>query len=135
MQISSNSPYYVKLGYKLLVIFFICFFINVAQNILVPFAFATLLAVLLLPLTNFLESKNISRVLSIAISLIIAAAFIATVIYFLSTQIANFVDDIPSIKKHLTEHFLSLQNWIKEQLHISFREQNEYLTNAAEKLK
>lgn len=135
MQITNRSPLYVQLGFKFLVIFFICYFIYIAQEILVPLAFAVLLAVLLLPVVNFLESRNVPRVLSIAISLFLAIIFISAIIYFLSTQIANFVDDIPSIKKHLNDHWITLQKWIRTKLHISLREQNEYFNNAAEKIK
>ena len=135
MQINNRSPLYIQFGFKFLVIFFICYFIFIAQEILVPLAFAVLLAVLLLPLVNFLEQRNIPRVLSIAISLLIAIVFIGSIVYFLSTQIANFVDDIPSIKRHLNEHWLTLQKWIREKMHISLREQNQYLNNTAEKIK
>jgi predicted PurR-regulated permease PerM len=131
----SQLPFYIKLGFKFLVIFFICFFINVSQDILIPFAFACILAVLLLPVVNFLESKQVSRILSIGISLILAIGFIAGIIYFLSNQISVFVQDIPSIKIHLNEHFVAMQNWIKEKFHISFAEQNAYLNEQAEKLK
>ncbi len=135
MTISNNSPYYVKLGFKFLVIFFICYFIHISQGILIPFAFAILLAVLLLPIAAFIESKGFSRSLSIGIALIIALVVISSIIYFLSSQIAKFVDDIPSIKKHLEDHLISVQNWINATFHISFSEQNIYLNNAAEKLK
>ncbi len=135
MTVNDQLPFYVKLGFKFLVIFFICVFINVAQNIIIPFAFACLLAVLLLPVVNFLESLKVPRVISISVSLVLAIGFIAGIIYFLSSQIASFMQDIPSIKQHLNEHFVSLQNWIKEKLHISFEEQNEYLNQQADKLK
>lgn len=134
MQITNKSPLYVQLGFKFLVLFFICYFIWVAQEILVPFAFAILLAVLLLPLVTFLERKNISRVLSIAISLLFAVLFIGAIIYFLSRQISLFVDDIPSIKKHLNDHWIALQKWIRAKMNISFREQNEYFNDAAENI-
>lgn len=135
MQINNKSPLYVQLGFKFLVIFFICYFIYVAQDILVPFAFAVLLSVLLLPVVSFLERRNVPRVLSIAISLILSFILIGLIIYFLSTQIANFVDDIPSLKKHLSEHWITFQRWIKLKLHISLREQNQYFNQTAEKLK
>lgn len=135
MIVTKDSPFYVKLAFKFIVIFFVCFFINISQNILVPFAFAVLLAVVLLPLTNFLERKGFTKVLSIAISLLFSVVFISAIIYFLSTQIANFIDDIPSIKEHLVNHFISFQEWIKEKLHISFQAQNEYLNDAAQKLR
>lgn len=131
----NQLPFYVKLGFKFLVIFFICFFINASQNILIPFAFACLLAVLLLPLVNFFEIKKFTKIPSIAISMIFAAGFIAGIIYFLSSQISNFMQDIPSIKTHLNDHFISLQNWVKEKFHVSFEQQNEYLNEQANKLK
>lgn len=134
MQITNRSPLYVQLGFKFLVLFFICYFIWVAQEILVPFAFAILLAVLLLPLVSFLEKRKVPKVLSIAIALFIAVLFLSAIIYFLSTQIAIFVDDIPSIKKHLNEHWVTLQKWIRAKMHISLREQNEYLNDAAENI-
>ena len=135
MQISNSSPFYVKLTFKFFVIFFICLFIYWGQDVLVPFAYAVLLALLLLPLTNYFERKGLSRVLSIGIAFFISIVFITGIFYFLSTQIANFVDDIPSIKKHLNDHYVTLQKWIREKLHISFREQNQYFNNAAEKIK
>ena len=131
----NQLPFYVKLGFKFLVIFFICFFITVSQNILIPFAFACLLAVLLLPVVNFLEIRNFTKIPSIAISIILAIGFIAGIIYFLSTQISIFMQDIPSIKGHLTEHFISLQHWVKDKFHVSFEQQNEYLNEQAVKLK
>ena len=136
MEVSNvKSLYYVKLCYKLLLLFLICFFITATRSILVPLAFGMLLALLLLPLVNFLERKKVPEVLSIAIALLVFAGFIATIIYFLSTQIASFVDDIPKIKDKLTEHFVALQNWVKNNMHISLSEQNEYINNATEKLK
>ena len=131
----NQLPFYVKLGFKFLVIFFICFFITVSQNILIPFAFACLLAVLLLPIVNFLEIYKLTKIPSIAISIILAISFIAGIIYFLSSQISNFMQDIPSIKAHLNEHFISMQNWVKGKFHISFEQQNEYLNEQANKLK
>ncbi len=135
MLVNDQSPIYVKLGFKFLVIFFICFFIYAAQNILIPFAFAILLAIVLLPIVQYLERKKFSKVISIAIAIILALSIIAGIIYFLSSQIASFMQDIPSIKEHITDHFIKLQNWVKEKFNISFQEQNEYLNSQAEKLK
>jgi predicted PurR-regulated permease PerM len=135
MIINNDSPLYVKLGFKFLVIFFICFFIYTAQNFLIPFAFACLLAILLLPVVNYLERNKIAKVPAIAISLILAIGFVVGIIYFLSSQIASFMKDIPSIKEHITTHFLSMQNWVREKFNISFEKQNEYIDEQAAKLK
>jgi len=131
----NDLPYYIKLCYKVLLLLLICIIIRAAQSIVVPLAFSLLLAFLLLPIVEFFEKRKMPSVLSIILSLLTAAGVIGIVIYFLSTQIANFVDDIPSIRTHLEEHFVSMQQWVKTHLHISMSEQNEYLTNAAEKIK
>lgn len=135
MKIYEQWPLYVKLGFQFLVIFFICFFINVAQNILIPFAFAVLLTVLLLPMVSFLESKQIGKVASILIAILIAVGFFAGIIYFLSSQIVSFIKDVPSIKQHLNQHFIDVQSWIKAKFNISFSEQNQYLYEQADKLR
>ena len=135
MIVNNQSPFYVKLGFQFLIIFFICFFINIAQNILVPFVFAVLLTVLLLPIVSFLESKKVGKVLSIGIAILLAIGFMTGIIYFLSSQIASFIQDVPSIKQHLNEHFIAMQNWIYNKFNISFTEQNQYLNEQADKLK
>ena len=135
MIINKDAPLYVKLGFQFLVIFFICYFINVAQNILIPFAFAILLSVLLLPIVSFFERRHLGKVLPIGLALLVALIFIFGIIYFLSSQIASFVQDVPSIKQHLNEHFHTLQNWIRSKFHISFTEQNVYLNEQADKIK
>lgn len=135
MLVNNQSPFYVKLGFKFLVIFFICFFIYAAQNILVPFAFAVLLSVVLLPIAQYLERKKLSKVISIAIAIILALFVIAGIIYFLSSQITSFMHDIPSIKERISDHFIKLQSWVKAKFDISFHKQNEYLNSQAEKLK
>ena len=135
MIINKDAPLYVKLGFQFLVIFFICYFINVAQNILIPFAFAILLSVLLLPIVFFFERRHLGKVLSIGLAILVALIFIFGIIYFLSSQIASFVQDVPSIKQHLNEHLHTLQNWIRSKFHISFTEQNVYLNEQADKIK
>lgn len=135
MTSNNQLPFYVKLTFQFLIIFLICYFINIAQNILVPFAFAVLLTVLLLPVVTFLESKKLDKILSIGISILLAIVFLAAIIYFLSSQIANFIQDVPSIKAHLNEHFLAIQNWVYHKFNIPFTEQNQYLSAQADKLK
>ncbi|MBS1735726.1 MAG: AI-2E family transporter [Bacteroidetes bacterium] len=135
MIINKDAPTYVKLGFQFLVIFFICFFINVAQNILIPFAFAILLSILLLPVVSFFEKRHLGKIVPIGLAILIAILFIFGIIYFLSSQIAGFIHDMPSIKAHLNEHFQQLQYWVKNKFHISFIEQNIYLNEQADKIK
>jgi predicted PurR-regulated permease PerM len=93
------------------------------------------LSVLLLPVNKFLERKKIPRVMAIILSLSFAIVLIAALVYFISTQIASFTNDIPAIKKQLQLHFNTLQKWVYQQFHITRKEQTLFISNATEKIK
>ncbi|MEP6675609.1 MAG: AI-2E family transporter [Ferruginibacter sp.] len=128
-------PYYVKLGVKMLVFLLAVVLIYFAKGIIVPLYFSFLLSVLLLPVTNFMERKKIPRIAANLFSIIIALLFIAVIIYFLSLQITYFLRDVPSIEKHLSEHYATFQAWMNDKLHISLQQQTVMLQDATEKIK
>jgi predicted PurR-regulated permease PerM len=128
-------PYYIQLTVKLVMVFLIGFFVYVGQAIIIPIAFSVLLAILLLPFTNFLERHHFPKVLANLVSIIIALIFIGGIVYFLSSQISSFLRDIPSIKRNLNDHYIIIQNWIQRKIHISTESQSAMISNAAEKVK
>ena len=128
-------PYYVKLGIKLLVFLLAIFLIYIAKSIIVPLYFSLLLAILLLPVTNFMERLNIPRMAANLFSIVIALLFIAMIIYFLSLQITYFVRDVPSIEKHLSEHYAAFQQWMNDKLHISLEQQTVMIQDATDRIK
>src|SRR5436190_24156451 len=125
-------PYSQKLTYQLLMILLIGIFIYFGHGVLVPLYFAILLSILLLPVTNFLSSLYIPKTLANLISVLLALAVIAGVVYFLASQMVGFFNDIPSIREHLAEHLTTLQAWAEKKLHISSAEQKTFLENAKE---
>lgn len=135
MMFTKSSPFYLKLTLVLLMLFVIGGLIFIGQDIIIPLAFAILLAVLLLPFNTYLEKKRVPRVLAIIISLTLSVVFIAGVVYFLSSQIARFMNDVPAIKEHLSGHAKTLQSWITHQFNITRVEQTTILDNATEKIK
>ncbi len=135
MVINKSNPFYIRLTLILLMLALIGLIIFIGQDIIVPLAFAILLAVLMLPLNNYLERKGISRVFAIILSLALFIIISGGVIYFLSSQIAGFMNDIPAIKKHLAEHEKTVQHWMTQQFNITKTEQTTIIDNAAEKIK
>jgi len=57
------------------------------KNIIAPFAFAILLAILLLRITNFLEKIPVPKIMASLIAIFTAVIFISTIVYFLSSQV------------------------------------------------
>jgi len=129
------TPFYKKLAFNLLSLFLVGAILYIGQGILVPLFFSVLLAALLLPIVQLLEQKKFNRVLSILLSLFCSIVVIVGVIYFLSSQMANFFRDIDIIKERLNEVFNSAQRWVGEKFNIAVRTQDEYIQDTTEKVR
>lgn len=134
-----NKPgtvsYSQKLFYQLAVILLIGIFIYVGHGVLVPVYFSILLAILLLPVTNLLEKLYFPKILANFIAVILALSFIGAVVYFLSSQMAAFFKDMPSIRAHLALHVSDLQSWVVQKLHISTAQQKVIIDTARENVR
>ncbi len=127
MQFGKESPFLVRLCLVLFSIIALGFIIYIGQDVLIPFAFAVILAVLLLPLNRYLEKTGFSRVAATFISLTLFSIVFGLIIYFLFTQIAEFADDIPTMKKVMNRHLYTIQRWVQDHFNLSRREQKEYI--------
>jgi predicted PurR-regulated permease PerM len=125
-------PFYFRVSMILFMLLLICIFLYYGSDIIVPFALAILLSILLVPVNRFLERKGIGRINAIVISLAIACTAIFGVLYFLSTQILAFLDDIPEIRRRIGELIFTVQKWLQERFGITVREQTAYLNDATE---
>lgn len=129
-------PFYISFTFKLLLLICLGAIITYGQTLLIPLAFAILLSILLLPVTNFLEKRLwFPKALANMLSVIIAISLIGAVIYFFSHQIAGFLQDIPSIKAHLNEHYNTLQHWIQEKFNVSRMQQSVMIKSATADVK
>jgi predicted PurR-regulated permease PerM len=127
-------PFYVKLGFHLLIICLLGLLIYTGSSILMPICFAILLSMLLLPVVNFLISKGVPGVAAMILSILLAILFATGIIYFLSSQVAGFMEDLPAIKEKLNHHITTAQQWINEQLHISPKQQQAAVEKAKENM-
>jgi len=131
----SPLPFYHKLAANLLIIVILGTILFLGRDILMPMCFAAVLAILLLPINNWMVKKGVPQVASMLISIFLALAFITAVLYFLSKQIGGFLEDLPAIKKNLNAHLQTAQQWIRENLNITKKQQNEAVTNATNDMK
>ncbi|MEO6231359.1 MAG: AI-2E family transporter [Ferruginibacter sp.] len=135
MNETKEAPFYQRMSLTLLGLALITIAIYVGQDILIPLAFAILIAILLLPLVGFLERRGIPRVIANLISIFLSILLLGAVVYFLSSQIRSFLQDLPSIKQHLAEHLKTLQRWVGHTFHLSYKQQTTLLDDAADKMK
>lgn len=131
---STSIPFYVKLSLHLVIIYILGMLVYAGSDILMPVCFAIVLAMLLLPLVNWFIRKKVPGVLSIILAILIASLFVGGILYFLSSQVASFMNDLPAIKEKLTHHLSTLQNWINDQLNISKKEQASAVESATQNM-
>jgi len=123
-------PFYIKSTVVLLGLTLFVYAMSSLKEILIPIAFSLMLAILLNPLCNWFVKKRTPRVLSIILSLLTAIFFVGGIAYFLSSQIAGFSDELPLLKKKITELFAQLQTTIDQRLNINLQKQNEWIGSA-----
>ena len=124
-------PFYIRFTLQLIMITLLGVILIYGKTLFVPLAFSILLAILLLPITNFLERKALfPKALANISSVMVAMAVIGTVIWFLSHQIAVFLKDIPALRANLEVHYETLQHWIQQKFHISETQQTSIINSA-----
>lgn len=104
--------------------------LSVLRDILVPLAFATLIAILLNPLSVRLE-KRVPKIVAIIISMLVAVLAVAGLAYFLSSQIAHFFDNVDAMKQKFSELLAIIQKWLEQTFGIGTRKQTQMINEAA----
>ncbi len=131
----TQQPFYQKLSFNLISISVICLALNYGATFILPLLFAILLATLLLPATHYLQRKKFPKFLSIILPLFFSLLMTVGILYFLSAQILNFLDDLPALKERISEIANSVQRWVNQNTHITVWKQNQYIKQTIENLK
>lgn len=130
----TQQPFYFRLTMILLMLGLLSAIIVLGQDLVVPLSLATLVAILLIPVCQFLEKRKVPKVLAIVIALLLTVLFVGGIFYFLSSQIAAFLNDTEQIKKGINMQLSHLQDWIREQFNLSKKEQNDLVQQVQTKM-
>jgi predicted PurR-regulated permease PerM len=100
---TNKVPAYAKPALVLLTLYLIVSGLIVTKPLLIPLAFAALLAALLTPMANLLEKFRFPRMLSTIVSIIIAVIVLLGLLFFLYRQIMVFVNELPLVGERISE--------------------------------
>lgn len=128
---ANSYPFYLKATIILFGLLMFFFALNALEDILIPVAFALLIAILLNPLNNRLERK-LPRVVAIFCCLLISIILVGTVLYFLSSQIATFSESIPALKAKSSSMITDLQQLVFQKFGMSLDKQAAMVKRALE---
>ncbi|MCX8534515.1 AI-2E family transporter [Chryseobacterium luquanense] len=128
-------PFLLKLALIIISIIGIGYLIKLGQSILAPFFLAFLMAMLFLPIANFLEKKlRFPRSISTIISVMMMLIILTGMIFFFGSQISSFSRDVPHLTKQFNLVFHNLQTWVSHTFNVKIDEQLDYLDQGLSKL-
>ncbi|MCD1115666.1 AI-2E family transporter [Chryseobacterium turcicum] len=128
-------PFLLKLALAVISIIGIGYLIKLGQSILAPFFLAFLMAMLFLPLANFMERKlSFPRSVSTIISVMMMLIILTGMIFFFGSQLSSFSKDLPHLSKQFNLVFHNLQNWVSQTFNVKINEQLDYLDQGLSKL-
>lgn len=111
----------------LLAVYLLGLNLYVASRFLIPFCTAALLAMLMLPLCQRLETWKLPRLVAILICLLLILVVLVGIGLLLSVQIINFVRDLPSLQGQLAGKLDGVQHLIERLTDVTANEQVEFV--------
>lgn len=123
-------PFYIKAPMILIGLYLFFYILDSLQEIIVPFAFAGLISILLNPIYNRFQKWKFNKIIAIVLTILIAVLIVAGVMFFLSSQIVQFGDMIPQLEKKTMKLIGNLQVWLSSTFGISTEKQMSMLDEA-----
>ena len=102
------------------------------KDILIPLAFATLFAIVLLPIERRIEKKT-GRIFSIVIVLLCVFLIMGLITWFIVSQLTSLVDSLPGLEERFYAALEAASNTLKR-FHISTSEQTGYLKEGLQQM-
>lgn len=128
-------PFYIKSTVVLFGLMLLVFALFTLKTIIAPIAFALIIAILLNPLVNKLHRKGVKRILAIVLSLLLTLIVVAGILYFITTQIMSFGDNLPVLKQKFNEHLMHLHYWIQAKFNVPIMRQQKAIADALDNSK
>lgn len=135
-EIQTNGlDFIVRLACVLFSLIAIVYISVVGKSVLVPLVIGFLMAMLMVPFSNFQERRlKFPRVLSSLLSAIVFSLIILGVFFIIGTQLVRFQEDVPEFKDKIILLFHEVQSFIYSRFEISQEEQIQYVTENVEGL-
>ncbi len=122
-ELSRMVPF-LALAATVLVVYF-------ARDLLIPFAFALMFALLLAPVVSRLESRRVPRVAAVAIASILALFVFCGVAYVVARQLLNVARDLPAYRLNIQKKIASVHSPAEHTLVEAFTAVNDISSDLA----
>src|SRR3989338_3902165 len=130
METTSNKiPLYAKTALIFISMFAFVYTLYIGQQIIIPLVYATIIAILLNPVVNFLTRHKFNRFIAIILSVILAIAIVAGILAVLISQGDNFMSSAPEMQEKFTATFSQFVNWVSNQMGVEPEKVNQWISD------
>ena len=123
-------PFYAKASILIIGLYAFVNMLYVAQDIILPVIYATIIAILVSPAVNFLTQKRVNRTISISIVLAASMLIIIGLIALLSSQVSRLSDSWPQLAVKFQELLNLIAKWAAAFFNSSPNKINAWMLNA-----
>jgi predicted PurR-regulated permease PerM len=112
-------PFYIK---SAVILIGFCAFISIlyiAQYIILPLVYATIIAIVLSPIVDFLVHKKVNRILAISITIFFVSVFAIVSIVLVFSQATRFWENFPYMVVKFDLFMHQIEYWVASTFHIS----------------
>ncbi|MFW6257227.1 MAG: AI-2E family transporter [Prolixibacteraceae bacterium] len=109
----------------LLLVLIVFFFLYVGSSFLIPFIFGIFFALLMAPLSNFLERAKLRRTIASLISTLVVFVIAGSFLFLFIYQMNEFVSNINMIREELQSFLQSIQKQIESLTSLTTEDQNK----------
>lgn len=118
METAFKIPFYARAALTFISAFALVFTLYIGQEIIIPLVYATIIAILLNPMVNFLIRIKIHKLVSITVAVTLAIIVVLSVFYILSSQLSMFSESYPELKQKFNTTSAEFVRWISETFNI-----------------
>jgi predicted PurR-regulated permease PerM len=127
MDNSFKIPFYGKTALIFISTVALGLILYVGQHIIIPILYATMVAILLNPLVNFLTTKKLNKLFSISIAVTVAILVLLCFAYVVSAQLTLFSETYPQLKEKFAATSALFLRWVSREFNIHQSTINVYI--------
>ncbi len=123
-------PFYAKASLFIIGVYFFVSILSVGKDILLPLIYATILAIAISPVINYLVRKSINRIVAIAAVFVVAVLIVTSLIALLSLQADSFSESVPELADKFQLLLNQIVSWASGYFNIRTRSINVWIANS-----
>lgn len=129
---SIKFPFYAKVSLLFIGLYAFITMLYIAQDIIIPLIFGTIIAIVLHPIVNFFLRKRISRAWAIVITFFLSFLVIAGFGAFLFSQVSVFSESFPKLVDKFTDIINQTITWASGYFELDSHKINAWITKTTD---